>query len=223
MSLATLKEKVGQLIEKAQSGGGGEVALWRSAIENDTYTNGISVFRGYKGTKVPYFGTLATKNTSHMFNSAINITSIDFYIDCPNSTNGSGMFYGTTAFKYLKGVNCSKMTNINQMCDRSGLEEIEMPLDISSVTNIGSAFACPLQEIRFISECIKVNCSFQWSPSLSAESKQSIFDGLATVTTAQTLTLNANAKILQSQVDSANAKGWTIAGGTVVSKEEYYG
>ena len=50
----------------------------------------------------------------------------------------------------------------------------------------------------------------------------SIINGLAVVETTRTLTLPTNLKILQSQVDSANAKGWTIAGGKVVSEEEYY-
>ena len=78
-------------------------------------------------------------------------------------------------------------------------------------------------EIRFKENTIGVSISFAWTRPLSAESIQSIIDGLATVETAQTLTLHANVKILQSQVDSANAKGWTVAGGTVVSEEEYYG
>ncbi|MEE0898322.1 MAG: hypothetical protein U0L88_11945 [Acutalibacteraceae bacterium] len=80
-----------------------------------------------------------------------------------------------------------------------------------------------LEDISFVPNTIKISINFIYSSKLTNASKQSIFDGLATVETAQTLTLHANVKILQSQVDSANAKGWTVAGGTVVSEEEYYG
>ena len=79
-----------------------------------------------------------------------------------------------------------------------------------------------MREIRFVENSISIPLTFT-SSNLSPDSKNSIFNGLATVETAMTLTLPANLKILQSQVDSANAKGWTVAGGTVVSEEEYYG
>ena len=80
-----------------------------------------------------------------------------------------------------------------------------------------------LEEVRFVENSIPKTISFAQCPKISNDTVQSIFDGLATVDTAQTLTLHANTKILQSQVDSANAKGWTVAGGVVVSEEEYYG
>ena len=107
----------------------------------------------------------------------------------------------------------------------SAIKEIEVPFDFSNVqSGYSSAFqkASALVEVRFVTGTIKVSILFT-SALLSAESIQSIIDGLATVETAQTLTLPANLKILQSQVDSANAKGWTVAGGTIVSEEEYYG
>lgn len=80
-----------------------------------------------------------------------------------------------------------------------------------------------LEDISFVPNTIKISIDFSYCLKLTAKSIQSIIDGLATVETAQTLTLHANVKILQSQVDSANAKGWTVAGGMVVSEEEYYG
>jgi hypothetical protein len=66
--------------------------------------------------------------------------------------------------------------------------------------------------------------SFTHSSRLSDESVENIIECLADLTggTAQTLTFHKDVKLLQSQVDSANAKGWTVAGGTVVSEEEYY-
>lgn len=98
-------------------------------------------------------------------------------------------------------------------------------IDLSQCTNTGNAFRenNALEDIRFKANTIPISISFNTSPNLSNETIQSIFDGLATVETTQTLTLHTNHKILQSQVDSANAKGWTIVGGKVVSEEEYYG
>jgi hypothetical protein len=46
---------------------------------------------------------------------------------------------------------------------------------------------------------------------LTAESIQSIIDGLATVTTAQTLTLNKAIVLTDEQKATINAKGWTLA------------
>ena len=106
------------------------------------------------------------------------------------------------------------------------LKSILGALDLSECTITTYAFDGNnglLEDIEFVPNTIKLSISFSAHKLLTNKSKQSIFDGLATVETAQTLTLHANLKILQSQVDSANAKGWTVVGGTVVSEEEYYG
>ena len=107
----------------------------------------------------------------------------------------------------------------------SALKRIIGTFDFSSATNVNYMFSnCNnLEELTFAPNTLSISISLPQSSKLTADSVQSIIDGLATVTTAQTLTLNANAKILQSQVDSANAKGWTVAGGTIVTEEEYYG
>ena len=105
------------------------------------------------------------------------------------------------------------------------LTEINGTIDFSSATNVNYMFdnCINLTKVTFAPNTLSLSISLYACSKLSAESVQSIIDGLATVETAQTLTLNAYAKILQSQVDSANAKGWTVAGGKVVSEEEYYG
>ncbi len=106
------------------------------------------------------------------------------------------------------------------------LKKIVGVLDFSSATSVNGFGQCnSLEEVTFAPNTLSVSISLNGSDKLSAESKQSIFDGLAQLEegTTCTLTLHANAKILQSQVDSANSKGWTVAGGAVVSEEEYYG
>ena len=122
-------------------------------------------------------------------------------------------------------ADCTSWQNSFTMC--RALEIIDgEPFDFSSaaiaLTTIFSGVST-LREFRVVPNTLKVSITLKDCSNLSNETKESVFDGLATVSTAQTLTLHANVKILQSQVDSANAKGWTVAGGTVVSEEEYYG
>lgn len=119
-----------------------------------------------------------------------------------------------------------KIQNASSMCANcSALKEVRGVLDFSEATSLSVPFASctELEEVRLLANSLSLSLNISKSSKLSAESVQSIFDGLATVEVAQTLTLNEDVKILQSQVDSANAKGWTVAGGTVVSEEEYYG
>ena len=151
----------------------------------------------------------ALHNASFM--SAVNLERIDFYIANPFTTH-NGFFRGTSKLKYVKGVNMSSSKNMGLMFSGSAIETIEEPLDISQVTTTQNAFACNnLTEIRFVSGTIKVNIDFSRCAKLSAQSIQSIIDGLATVTATQTLTLNSTIVLTDEQKASITAKGWTLA------------
>lgn len=148
---------------------------------------------------------------SASFMSAVNLERIDFYIGNP-FTSHNGFFRGTKNLKYVKGVNMSSSKNMGLMFSGSGIETIEEPMDISQVNQTLNAFACDnLTEIRFVSGSIKVNIDFSRCSKLSAQSIQSIIDGLATVTTAQTLTLNKGITLTDTQKASITTKGWTLA------------
>ena len=163
-------------------------------------------------------GVVSEGNYAEVFNglysaSLMNsdIERIDFYIANPFTTH-NGFFRGTSKLKYVKGVNMSNSKNMGLMFSGSGIETIEEPLDISQVTQTLNAFACDnLREIRFVSGTIKVSLNFNRCSKLSAQSVQSIIDGLATVTTAQTLTLNKAITLTDAQKASITAKGWTLA------------
>ena len=145
------------------------------------------------------------------FRSAVNLERIDFYIANPFTTH-NGFFRDTNKLKYVKGVNMSNSKNMGLMFSGSGIETIEEPMDISQVTVTSNAFACDnLTEIRFVSGTIKVNINFSRCAKLSAQSIQSIIDGLATVTEAKTLTLNSAIVLTDAQKASITAKGWTLA------------
>lgn len=102
---------------------------------------------------------------------------------------------------------------------RGAIENIIGELDFSFIGNANSQNAAfngcnSLKEIRFTKESIKYNLSFTQSSQLSDESIQSILDGLATVSSTQTLALNSAvyAKLTEEQKQSATDKGWTITG-----------
>lgn len=102
---------------------------------------------------------------------------------------------------------------------RGSLEEIIGELDLSKITSANvqnNPFngCTSLVEVRFTKESIKYNLSFTQSSQLSDESIQSILDGLATVSSTQTLALNSEvyAKLTEEQKQSATDKGWTITG-----------
>ena len=119
-----------------------------------------------------------------------------------------------------------KFSNIQHMCFGSPLlHTIYGALDLSECTNTGSAFlGCTnLANIEFVPNTIKLSLDFGQCPNLSQDSALSSINGLAVVETAQTLTLPSSAKFTTKQKNDAFAIGWTIAGGTEVSEEEYYG
>ncbi len=159
-----------------------------------------------------------SENYAEVFNSLysasfINGTMdrIDFYIGNPFG-NHVGFLRNTRNLKYVKGINTSNSTDIRLMFSGSAIETIEEPLDISKVTNTTNTFACDnLIEIRFVPETIKISIDFSRCAKLSAQSVQSIIDGLATVTTAQTLKLNSTIVLTDAQKASITAKGWTLA------------
>lgn len=141
----------------------------------------------------------------------------------PTSMSGFMQCVVTTRDEKLKtltlNVDTQNVISFNNAFN--GLKALEtidgIPLDCSSATVTAMFTYCnSLKEVRFKENTIEKSISFSQSPDLSATSIQSIVDGLATITTAQTLTLNANQNVLQSQIDSANAKGWTVVGGKVV-------
>lgn len=214
----TVTEKVGQLIDKAQW-----EQAWYEASER-IYT-GNNLFRGYQGKTIPPTNLIIANGMGYFLGESKTVEYIDYYLDSKAATSHQYCFRMCNNLKWLVGVNTSNSTNIGGMFLSCGeLETIQEPLDLTNVTNAGLAFdnCLKLKDISFKQGSISVAIKIQ-SSVLTAKSVDSIFNGLAQVDTIKTLTLSGTLKILQSQVDGANAKGWTVVGGTVVSEEEYYG
>lgn len=89
------------------------------------------------------------------------------------------------------------------------------PLNFSSATSVTNCFqeCYALEEVRLAEGTLAKTITFSWCSLLSDASIQSIIDGLATVETAQTLTLHATvkAKLTEEQIAQITAKNWTLA------------
>ena len=140
-------------------------------------------------------------NTNDVFRMADNNTSdvtlkqLTLNVDLSQSTNMGNMFRGMRRMKVIDGtpINCSAVT----------------------VAMAYSFYLCnSLEEVRFEPGTIYVSISFNTSTSLSAETIQSIIDGLADLTgaTAQTLTFNRSVeqKLTDAQKATITAKNWTL-------------
>lgn len=219
----TVEEKVEQVIDKAE-----DSDLWYEYTKNMTALP--SDFRNTQIEKLPRMDFSKVTSLSYGF-STMPLKKVDCYINSGNCGDFNTAFGNCKQLEYIKGINLAKATYTNGLFrDCIVLKTIGEPLDLlyfsenTAESRISMFYnSVALENVRIVPESIKKCFICAHTSVLTAESIQSIFDGLATVETAQTLTLHKDAKILQSQVDSANAKGWTIAGGTVVSEEEYYG
>lgn len=200
----TATEKVEALIKRAE-----DEKRWYQMTKENSYFGG-NTFRNYSGTVLPRADFSVTISLNYFASSATRLERIDFYIDCKKCQSFQGAFGATPALKYMKGINTSACVNANGMFQNSGIAEIEMPFDFSKNGNFTNTFTCAyLREIRFVAETIKVSIAFT-SIYLSAESVQSIIDGLAYVTTSQNLTLKSSVIVTDNQKQVIKAKGWTL-------------
>ena len=211
----TATEKVEQLIDKSN-----QANMWYDNL--NSYS-----FIGYRGSKFPRLNmeTLNSMQSFSSFCTGAKIESIDFYINGNNPTTYRQAFYGTSSLKTMKGCNTSNATDLYWFLHQSAVEEIEMPFNLSKVTNVNSAFATAtnLKRILFDKETIKRSISFNGCTKLIAESVQSIFDGLDPTVTGQTLTLpkafnnadaeavvSANIEVVDGVTRIKGKEGWTL-------------
>lgn len=164
-----------------------------NAVESSSAPNGVisQMFAFNCGVKkvVLNLSSEIQKMTS-VFSQAKAVEEIVLNFSTKNITLYSNAFGGCSALKKIVGV-----------------------LDFSSATNVNTIFnGCnDLEEVTFAEKTLSLSISLQYNSKLSAESVQSIIDGLATVDTAQTLTLNKAISLTDEQKATINAKGWTLA------------
>lgn len=131
--------------------------------------------------------------------------------------NSHGAFSRCSDLKFLDlsefNTTFGPSTDVFYGC--TSLEEIRG--EIENTTNnwtLWFANCKKLREVRFKANSIKGDFTIAQSPLLSAESVQSIVDGLADMTggTSYKLTLHADvkAKLTEEQLATISAKNWTI-------------
>lgn len=125
-------------------------------------------------------------------------------------------YYNRGTEEFYMNFDTSHVTNFSSLFDLHGvLHSVYGVFDLSSMKkSAGAAFNCnSLKKITFKQGTICYSISFMNCGSLSDESIQSIIDGIAQVTTAQTITFNAavKAKLTEEQIAAINEKGWTLA------------
>lgn len=152
---------------------------------------------------IEQFNVSSATNLASLFARSNNLKSVDFVNSTSKVTNFSGLFAGKTVLETVKG------------------------LDLSSATNLASMFAsCSnLKNITFVENSIKINFNLGSSSLLSDESIQSLINGLATVKTAQKLTIHNDVatKLTNEQKATISSKNWNIVipqGGEVKTELE---
>jgi hypothetical protein len=199
----TVEEKVEQLVDKAE---------WEDVwyVVSQSLESLRNAFKDVD--KVPRIKPTKCTNFLYTFDNK-KLESIDFLIETETIISADYAFYRSTNLKHIKGIKPAGWGRAVGLFYQSGIEVIEEPFDFSNMnTNLlQNAFNCSnLREVRFVSDSIKWSITFT-SAVLSAESIQSIIDGLATVETVQTLTLNSTvtANLTAEQMIQIANKNWT--------------
>lgn len=127
---------------------------------------------------------------AHAFRENQNLIEVDLTNFNVKLGDASMMFYGSTVLTTINGI-----------------------FDFSESTNVASMFSncTALEEVRFKQNSLSLSTSFAQSSKLSANSIQSIIDGLATVETAQTITFHGSIVLSDEQKATISSKGWTLA------------
>ena len=157
-------------------------------------------------------------NLNYTFRSTTGLESIT--LKCTTRgipMNSHGAFSRCSDLKFLdlSEFNTTFGTSTDVFYSCSKLEEIRGEIE-NTTTNWTLWFAScvKLREVRFKANSIKGAFTIAQSPLLSAESVQSIVDGLADMTggTSYKLTLHADvkAKLTEEQLATIAAKNWTM-------------
>lgn len=160
----------------------------------------------------PIINDSAKNSLSQMFSNNLGVKKV--VLKLPDGCQSMQSTF--TGSKNLEDVELNFSTKtvavFNTTFQNSGVKRIIGVLDFSSATNVSSMFwGCTnLEDVRFAPNTLSVSISLNSSNKLTSESIQSIIDGLATVGTAQTLTLAKAIVLTDVQKKTIQDKGWTL-------------
>ena len=203
----------------------------------------VNMFTSTRAKTITLLGTEFAEDWAYSFNNASHLRNI-YIEDMSSATVINGLFYGCVRLidaKCLESINPLRITNcdstfsgctsLKEITDMAytnctmwyrtfmqcrSLNKIGL-LDLTRATSTTEMFNCcyDLREVRFVEGSIPLSLQLNHSELLSAESIQSIIDGLKDLTgqTAQTITLNTNvkAKLTPEQIATITNKNWTLA------------
>ena len=185
-------------------------------------TSMSSMFRGCSALTtldLSNFDTSAVTSMYQMFYSCSALTTLDLSnFDTSKVTNMSSMFDGCSALTTLdlSNFDTSAVTSMSHMFNScSALTTLDLSnFDTSAVTSMSYMFngCTKLTTVTGTISGIATFLSLSSCP-LTNESAMVFINGLAEVTTAQTITFSATtyATLTEEQVAVATAKGWTVA------------
>lgn len=198
-------------INAIESGGGGTEEI-EQIIDQSGVLDSTEGTATEKVERVVHIAEVL-KASKKLYFANTNITHIDFYIDGVDFID----FANTKKLEYIEGFDLTKVENVRYCFEYSSIKSIHQPLNFSNTTAYYSSNmfegATNLEHILIFKETIKESLRFGTCSKLSAESIQSIIDGLATVETAQTLTLHKDvkAKLTETQLATITGKNWNLA------------
>lgn len=205
----SLDEMVGKIDEISSADSDSSLREFLSGKTNLKY-----LYQNYNGNNFVKF-TINSKarDMSFCWEANTNLTIWNNICDTSLITNFLATFQSCSNLKEINGLSTQSAKNFSYAFNAClALETISTPLDFSKVTNTFLCFnLCrALKNIKFFAETIRNSLSFESSDKLTAESVQSIIDGLATVTTAQTITFHRDIALTDEQKQTINEKGWTL-------------
>lgn len=189
------------------------VSIGNVSLDSTTNTNGFLT----NCTNLKTIGVLSVpkvKSLGNPFKGCSNLESIgEFNV---SSATLLPSFADSTNLKSIDFVNStSKVTNFSELFNGKTVLETAKGLDLSSATNVSNMFlGCSnLKNVTFAENSIKISFNLGDSPLLTDESIQSLINGLATVTSQQTLTLHADVKtkLTDEQNNTITSKNWKLA------------
>lgn len=191
-------------------------------LQYATMTNGLNLFReAVFPENYHLFYRIKGNASSVNFNlwfAYSNVQKVTLKLDTmPTSLYLPSAFVGCTKLTEVTFENgvISPYSLDSAFVDCRLLEVVNGTLDLSKSTSHKTPFSkCyVLREIRFVENSIEKSLSFVDCSSLSAESIQSIIDGLATVETQQTVTFWTTVKnaLTEEQKATITSKNWNLA------------
>lgn len=189
------------------------VSIGNVSLDSTTNTNGFLT----NCTNLKTIGMLSVpkvKTLGNPFKGCSNLESIGQF-DVSSATSLPS-FADSTNLKSIDFVNStSKVTNFSELFNGKTALETVKGLDLSSATNVSNMFlGCSnLKNVTFVENSIKISFNLGDSLLLTDESIQNLINGLATVTTQQTLTLHTDvkAKLTDEQNNTITSKNWKVA------------